>query len=867
VTPSAPTPPRWASAIVRRLSLFEGLFAVSDDFESEYARRLGTEGRRRARLWAGTCALRAALSYVPTAVRWSLIMHAHQLKIAWRNLRRHKGYSFINVAGLALGVAAGLFVLVYVGDELSYDRFHAKAGRTYRIAQNLHVDDRVDTAVSGPAVLAPTLKREFPEVEAVARLRSAGDGFVVRDGARVIGKPVIHAADPGFFEVFSFPLVSGDPRTALAEPGSIVLTRSAAATCFGTADPMGRVLTIGDEPFKVTGLMENVPRRSHVHFEYLTSDISYPQGRKTTWKEGFCATYLVLKEGADRKAFEAKLPGFALAHIFDGRKPESGIFKDWVFFLQPLTSIHLRSHLRIGELESNGHFETVILFLAIAVSVLLIAAVNFINLSTARSSVRAREVAVRKVVGSERSRLVRQFLGESVFQSALAVALAAGIMAAAMPAFRSLSGKEIFVRSLVGWPALLLCAGFALVLGLGAGFYPALVLSSFRPAAVLKGGGSGGAGLRSATLRKILTVTQFSMSVFLLIGTAVVSRQMDYVRTKRLGFDREHVIVVHDASLLGRQSSAFKEALLRNPGIQAVAASTGLPGRGINWTGCNPEGSRENMLVGNIGSDPDLPAAIRLDMAAGRFISAAFPSDDRAIVVNEEMVRQLGWTEPIGKRIRQENKDFTVIGVVRDFHPGSLHEPIPRMTLRLLNPNSVPRFLAVRIGPGDVRPVLSSIKSAWDSFSPPLPLNYTFLDDDYGQLYKTEMQTGRVVGLFSGLAVAIACLGLFGLAAFMADRRKREVGIRKVLGARAGEIVGLLTRDFLLWVLVANVLAWPAAFIVTQGWLRRFAYRVDLDLRPFLVALALTLATAAAAIGLQTVRAALARPADTIRNE
>ncbi len=867
MTPSAPGPPRWAAAIVRRLSLFEGLFAVSDDFESEFARRLETEGRRRARLWAGACALRSALSYIPTAFRWSLIMYAHQLKIAWRNLKRHLGYSFINIAGLALGVAAGLFVLIYVGDELGYDRFHAKADRTYRIAQNLHVDDRIDSAVPGPAILAPTLRREFPEIESVARLRHAGNS-IVRDGNRVIGSADIHAADPGFFDVFSFRLASGDPRTALAEPGSIVLSRSAAATCFGNADPMGRVLTIARQPFKVTGLMENVPRRSHVHIEYLTSDVSYPQGLSTKWFEGFCATYLVLKKGADRKAFEAKLPGFALTHFFGGRKGTS-FFKDWVFFLQPLTSIHLHSHLFIGELEANGNYDSVILFLVIAVFVLLIAAVNFVNLSTARSSLRSREVAIRKVIGSERSRLVRQFLGESVLQSALAVALAGGIMAAAMPAFRSLSGKEILVRSLVGGPALLVGLALALVIGLGAGIYPALLLSSFRPASVLKAGGGAGAGIRSSTLRRVLTVMQFAVSVFLLIGTAVVARQMDYVRSKRLGFDREHVIVVKDANLLGRQGSAFKEALLRNPGIQAVAAATNLPGESARFSQgvCDPEGGRQDILVSEAWGDPDLGTVLGLEMAAGRYYSESFPSDDRGIVVNEELVRALGWTEPIGKKIRHDRRDLTVIGVVRDFHPGSLHDPIPRLILVPLEPGEAARYFAVRIGPGDPGPVLSFIKSAWSSFSPPLPLNYSFLDDDYNRLYAVETQTGKVVTIFSGLAVAIACLGLFGLAAFLTDLRKKEVGIRKVLGARVTEVVGLLAKDFLLWVAVANLIAWPAAYLVTGQWLKRFAYRIDIGFGPFFVALVLSLAASAVAVCLQTVKAALADPVNTLRNE
>jgi putative ABC transport system permease protein len=796
-------------------------------------------------------------------------MFTNYLKVAWRNIKRHKGFAFINIAGLAMGVAAGLLVLIYVGDELSYDRFHAKADRIYRIGQKIHIDNRIDSALPGPSILAAALAKNFPVIESTARLKRVG-GAIVRVQDKGFGKPEVFAANPGFFEVFSFRLIDGDPRTALAAPNQVVLTQSAAQRCFGGENPLGRVLTIGEIEFKVSGIMENIPRNSHFHFEFLTSDVTYPRSQTTGWFDGFCATYLVLKKGANPKALEKRFPAFVLDHLYGGKKSQ-GLFKDWEYFLQPFTEIHLRSHLLIGELEANSSGAYVSIFSAIAFFVLLIAGVNFVNLSTARASLRAREVGIRKVVGSDRSRLIRQFLGESVLQSVVSVGLALVLVAALLPAFRNLTGKEIFLSALAGSQAFLFLVFLALLVGFGSGIYPAFVLSSFRPAGVLKGSLSAGAGSRSSALRKGLIVVQFAVSVFLLIGSAVVSKQTNFVQSKRLGYDREHVLVVRDANLLGNQRMAFKEKLLRNPDIQTVAATTFLPGAEDGHASLNvltPEGVRDGMVMENLSCDPDLRAALKLEMAAGRFFATAYPSDDKAIIINEEAARQIGWSQPLGKILRWNKKEFTVIGVVKDFHLGSLHAKIPRLVMTLdSNDRGWSDLMAVRIRPSNVEKVLNSIKTAWNSFSPPLPLNYSFLDEDYARLYSAEARTGKIIAVFSALAVLISCLGLFGLASFMTDRRKKEIGIRKVLGARVAGVVGLLAGDFLGWVLIANVLAWPAAYILTNQWLRTFAYRTDIGIPPFLLALALSLITAAAALSFQTVKAASANPADALRTE
>jgi len=791
------------------------------------------------------------------------------LKVALRNLLKHKGFSAINVAGLALGLAAGSFVLIFIRNETSYDRFHENADRIYRVAQDIHIDNRVDSAVPTPPILAAALAEEFPSIEATARVAHVG-GIVSYEDQRFVSSNV-YAVDADFFKVFSFRLMNGDPKTAVAEPNRIIVTRSAARKVFGDKDPLGRVLTIRGDAFTVTGIAEDCPRNSHFHFEFLTSIPTYPRSRATGWFEGFCATYVVLKKGASPETLEAKLPEFVLNHHYGGKKG-GGLFKDWIYFLQPLTAIHLHSHLLIGEFEANSSAAYVTIFLVIAVFVLLVAAVNFVNLSTARSAVRGREVGIRKVCGSDRARLVRQFLGEAALMTAAAFAIALALITALLPAFRNLTGKAIGLGDLATLPVVLSIILLAAFVGIGAGIYPALVLSSFRPAAVLRGTFAAGTGFRSSALRKGLIVLQFAVSVFLLVGTAVVYEQTDFFQSKRLGFDREHVIVVKQAGLLGTNVRAFKAKLLQHPDIQTVSLSSNLPGEAasaVSLRVLRPEGSREGIVMAMLSCDEDFREALKLEMVSGRFFSPDHPSDGEAIVINETAARDFGWDRPLGKTFKYQKNDVRVIGVVRDFHVYSLHAKIPRMGF-LYAGGARERdgdYFAIRGRPADVRRILAYVRTAWDSFSPPLALDYSFLDEDYAKLYAAETRTMKVLGVFSGLAIAISCLGLFGLVSFMTERRRKEIGIRKVLGARVEAIVVLLGKDFLRWVLLANLVAWPAAFFVTHRWLQNFAYRIEIGAWPFILSAGAVLLIAAATLAYQTIVAALSNPADSLRRE
>ena len=860
-------PPKLGMRLLGRLLPEEERSETLGDFEERFQTKVRGRGGAAARVWYVIQILRLIPYLVKDHILWSCIMFKNNLIIACRNINKGKAYSALNVLGLAMGVAAGLFVLIFVRDETSYDRFHAKADRTYRLAQNIHIDNRVDSALPTPPILAAALAGEFPEIESTARVAQVGGAIVKLDNQKFASSGV-YAVDSDFFNVFSFPLVSGDPKAALAEPNRVILTRSSARKCFGDGDPMGRLLAIGQYEFTVTGIADDCPRNSHFHFEFLTSIPTYPRSKRTGWFDGYCATYVVLKKGASWQALEAKLPDFVLNHHYGGKKGGS-IFTDWVYFLQPLTAIHLHSHLLIGEFEANSSAAYVHIFLFIAVFVLIVACVNFINLSTARTAVRGREVGIRKVFGSRRAQLVRQFLGESVLMTVIAFVIALALILALLPAFQNLTGKEVGIRDLATPQIFLFVALLALAVGVGSGLYPALILSSFRPAAVLGAARAAATGFRSSALRKGLIVLQFAISVFLLVGTAVVYKQTDFFQSKRLGFDREHVLVVRDASLLGDEVRAFKNLLLQNPDIETAALASDLPGGELGLSAVRPEGSRDDVVLGMAACDQDLQAALKLEMAEGRFFSPDYPTDERAIVINEKTARELGWAQPIGKTFKYDQNEYHVIGVVKDFHFYSLHAQIPRMAFTFTGGANWRdgNCFAVRVRPADVRKVLGQVKAAWDSFSPPLPLNYSFLDQDYAALYAAETRTMKVLGVFSALAIAILCLGLFGLASFMTERRRREIGIRKVLGARVDELVLLLGKDFLRWVLAANLLAWPAAFFVTHRWLQKFAYRIDIGVWPFVLSAGAVLAIAAVTLGYQTVAAALANPADSLRSE
>jgi putative ABC transport system permease protein len=794
------------------------------------------------------------------------------LKIALRNLARHKGYAFINILGLAVGLAASVLVMLYVVDELGYDRFHANADRIYRITADWsNKGDSKIHQLGTPWILAKTIRDKYPQVEALTQLTGPLGDVVIRKGELALKETEVFAADAWFFDVFSFPLVKGNAKTALSEPNSIVLSETLAAKCFGTEDPLGRAVetqVAGQKLFqKVTGVARDVPPNSHFRFEMLVSMATLFPTPSTGWTSNNHVTYLLLARGVTRAQMEEKLVEIDRGE-FEGGRPHI----PWIWTLEPVTRIHLYSDLATGS-QPNGSIAYVRLFTLVAVLILVIAGINFVNLATARSARRAREVGIRKVVGSRRGQLVGQFLGESVVMSLVALALAVGLVQAALPAYRNLAGRALALPYFANpWvlPGLVL---LALTVGVLAGLYPAFFLSSFKQTEVLKGSRFGGRNRGALTLRNGLVVFQFAMSVILIVGSLVIARQLDYIKNQRLGFDKDNVVAVHNADNLGPGLDAFRERLLQDPDILGVTSVRSLPGLGNpNW-GIGVEGvqTERPLNMDFMTCDQDFAEVLNIRMLEGRFMSREHPSDVNALVINGKAKDYFGLPDPVGRKVRiwWTRKDLTVIGVIDDFRFESLHRDVRPMGYILPEAiNSTRRpYLLVRIHSARTTAVLAHIERSWASLAAGLPYEFTFLDDRINGLYENDNRAGKIVSVFSVLAIFVSCLGLFGLAAFVAEQRTKEVGVRKILGARLSSILWLHTGRFVKWVAAANLIAWPVAYWIMGRWLRGFAFRTSLDVRIFLLSGLYALAIALLTVSFQVVRAARANPVDALRYE
>ena len=793
----------------------------------------------------------------------------NNLIVSLRNARKHLGYTFLNVAGLTIGLTASILILLFVLHERSYDRFHANADRICRVAVRARLGNtRIDQTFT-PAILTPTLLEEFPEVVRSVRFRNNSRGILVKVDDRTYNEQRVTAVDAAVFQVFSFPFIHGDPKTALAEPNTTVLTVSTARKYFGDAHPVGQTLTIGDVDFRVTGIIEDIPDNAHFHFDIFNSIITFNTINSTHWFDNNYKTYIQLQEDCTVADFEAKLPEFVKTHLWEGQDYAAWVDQGnfWEYYLQPLTDIHLNSDLR-GEFEPNGNAAYVSVLTVIAVFILLIAVMNYMNLATARSAGRAREVGIRKVVGSLRRPLIGQFLAESVMSSLFALALALINVEILLPSFRNLVSRPGIRIPYLEQPLILAgLVGFGLVIGIISGSYPAFFLSSFQPISVLAG------KLRSASrnirLRNGLVLIQFSISIFLFVGTFIIRGQMAFIHNRNLGFDKEHVVVIRTPQPLGAQSIPFKQALLGHPDILSVSGSTTLPGMGLNNIGFRAEGEEKGITLNLIMGDFDLLETLQFKMQEGRFFSRAFPTDSSAIVINEATAKLLGWDNPIGKHLDPYGTELTVIGVVKDFHYESLQNTLEPGAILLLPGvfNWSERYISVRIRPENPAETLGQIRSTWDAMSNGMPFEYTFFDQEYDALYKNEERTGRVFTIFSLLAIFVSCLGLFGLASFAAEQRTREIGIRKVFGASVPGIVARLARDFTRWVVIANVIAWPAAYYAMSYWLHNFAYRMQISITPFVAAGLLTFVIALLTVCYQSVRAAAANPVESLKYE
>jgi putative ABC transport system permease protein len=794
--------------------------------------------------------------------------------IGLRNIGRQRGYSAINILGLAVGLACCLLIALFVRDELAYDRFHDNADRIYRVViEGTTPNTPVDYFAVTSRPVGPALQETYPEVEAFVRL-APYDPTVRHNGEYVYGDDV-YFADPAVFDVFTLPLVQGDPATALRDPYTMVITESTAARYFPEGNAVGEALTLNDtHEVTITGVTRDVPRPSHFSFDILVSwatlNAISPDPPEPQWLNLGLYTYVLLRPDVDVPAFENRIENH-VQEAYTSVLEQIGVVVR--VGIEPVTSIYLRSHYKypIGPVSNIW---TVYAFLAIALFVLLIACVNYMNLATARSLKRAREVGVRKSLGASRSGLVRQFLGESALVSLLALVAALILVAATLPLFNAVAGKELSYFTILSPLFLLTLLGATLAVGLLAGSYPALVLSGFMPALVLKGEFK--TSRHGARLRQGLVVFQFAVSVALIVGTVAVIQQLSFVRGQSLGFDREHLVVLDARPVPGSQRvqryEAVKEAMLRHPGVLQATISSATPGNqpGLNLMQAEGMADGESSTFHIVSADHDFLEAYGIEMVAGRPFSRDFETDMQAALVNETAVANLGWGTPeeaLGRWVSFGGPDDqrTVVGVILDYHHLSLHQRVEPMIIAIIPP-AFNRF-TLRLDGRQLPAAIEHARETWAELFPGYPFDYAFVDDSFDEQYQAEARLSRVIGAFAGLAILVACLGLFGLAAFTAEQRRREVGVRKVLGASVASLVGLLSKDFMKLVAIAFVLGAPLAYWGMTRWLEGFAYRVTLGPGLFVAAGLIALVIALATVSGQALRAATADPVKAIRAE
>ncbi len=752
------------------------------------------------------------------------------IKIAYRNLLMYRGYSFINISGLALGVACFILIILFIQDEWSYDRYHKNANRVYRIESIDTLDLKAVGNARMQAPIAPALMKDFPEVLATVRLWPKRN-VLINTGDKKFYEDRLFYADPSIFDIFTFPLIKGDPQVALATPNSIVITETVAEKYFGDEDPIGKVVTIDNKmEYHVTGVLNDIHRNSHFRFEFLIpfSNAVHLFGNAVNEWNRVSAfyIYLLLQPNYSPIALEKKLSDFNKRYMAQKQ----------AFYLKPLTSIHLHSHLP-SELEPNSDIRYIYIFSAVALLILLIACINFMNLATAQSTRRAKEVGMRKVVGAYRWQLIGQLLSEAILLSFIALLLAVLLVELFLPTFNDMVDKNLTVD----YSNILVLLGFggvALFVGMLAGSYPAFFLSAFRPVYILKRATS--TGSKSAMLRKGLVVFQFAISVALIASTLIIYNQMNYIRKKNPGFKKEQLLVItlNDPALQSK-SELVKRELLQIPGVIAVTTSRGRPGKEGMATEFKVEGLEKPMWMNALGIDYDFVETYEMKMAVGRNFSEDFVTDrEAAFLVNETAVTAFRWTDPIRKKLEWFGVAGEVIGVIRDFHFKSLHEKVEPLILYV---ESKPSELTLRIHTDDIASTLASLKKKWDQLSPAYPFNYFFLDEDFDRLYRAEDKLGKIFGYFTILAIFIASLGLFGLAAFTTAQRTKEVGIHKVMGASAARIVLLITKDFAVLVFIAISLGTPIAYYGMNRWLQDFAYRIEVGFDTFLLTGSVTL--------------------------
>ncbi len=801
------------------------------------------------------------LSCVYKSYRW-ISMLKNNLKIFLRYLKRHKGYTFINISGLAIGIACCIFIMLWVQDELSFDRFNTNIDDLYRVVEEQHSSGgTVRPVASTPFPLGSALVADYPEIIKFARFQIF-PRILIRAEDKIFYENGFAFADPSLLDMFTFPLAKGDFKNALTDPQSVLISEEMAEKYFGSKDPMGKRLTVNNRlDYTVTGILQNIPHNSHIKFDFLIQLEAFVKkiGLDQGWGSNDYYTYLQLQK---------EIPyGKTSEKIREYIKKINPNVTSLIFFLQPVKDIHLHSSFSIdlgGKSENKAKY--VYSFTIIALFVLLIACVNFMNLTTARSSGRSLEIGLRKVVGANRANLIRQFLAESIVFSIFAFIFAFILVLLLLPAFNVLSGKTLQMDIYNNMPVLFGLIGLTLLIGIISGSYPAFFLSSFRPAKVLKG--TMKLGSKSSSLRKVLVIIQFSLSIILIIGTFIVHRQLDFMLKKNLGYDKDHMIFLAERGDFWNRYEPLKDELLQNSNILGMTASSDIPTHTIHsttlvsWEGKNPE---DPVLFNRFTVDYNYFETFNMEILQGRTFSKEFLTDKtEAYILNETGIKMTGMESPVGKMFWLWGIKGKIIGVVKDYHFKSLHAEIEPLVLRMAGN---PEFVFIKIKSEGVTETIKDIERSYKKFNPDNPFEFSFLDDAVNNLYQAEKRTGTIFRYFMFLAIFISCLGLFGLASYMAEQRTKEIGVRKVLGASISGIVLLQLKDFTKWVLLANIIAWPAAWFVMNNWLQGFSYRTNIAWTSFLLAALLSIFVALLTVGYQSIKAAMTDPVKALKYE
>lgn len=852
---------RWILSITNRKRNREDILGDFAEFYEEISK---SEGIATANIWYWKQAIKSIPNFIKSSIYWGVVMFISYLKIAWRSIQKHIFSSAINVVGLALGMACCLLMLLWVNDEFNFDSFHENGNEIYRVISEIHSTKGISVNARTPNALGPVLKDEFPEIVDFIRYQGYENWFI-KANDKTFNNTVFGTAEPEFFNMFTFPFVKGNPKEALNNPSSIVITESMALKYFGESDPMGKTVNIMSEGFTVTGIIKDIPQNSHLQFDCMipVSNIErFNHQDFTSWESMFFYTYIQTSKNVSKQNLEEKI-----YNLLNKRAGKSEI----KLLLQPMADVHLLSDFESdNDNYSQGNIQYVYIFIVMALCILLVACINYMNLSTAKSSNRAKEVGMRKVIGASRFNIGIQFIGESLMLCVFALILSVGILYVSLPLFNEFTGKNLILDFISSWYLVLSLIVVTIVTGLLSGSYPAFFISSLKPIKALKSVNELNQS-RRGLFRKVLVITQFVFTVVLLVISLTMHSQLDFLRNKNLGYNKNHVIHFTDYTTVSIE--VLGEELLKYPGILNVSFSNSPARRysrlknEISWEGKNPD---DVILTYTLSVDPEYLNTFQIELKEGRFYSKEMPTDRTNFVLNETAVKKMGFSSPIGTKLTYNNPYYgviegNIIGVVKDYHQTSLHNPIEPMVFL---PVIETRDVCIRVNPNDISGSINHMESLWKKYAnPDYPFVYEFVDEAINKFYAREQKIGSAFTIFTSLTLIIACLGLIGLASFMTEKRTKEISIRKVLGATVSGVSILISREFIKWVLIANIIAFPLAYILVEKWLGSFAYKVGIDPWIFIYSGVFSIMLALLTVMYHAVKAAFANPIDSIKYE